>query len=341
MPRVKRVPLGSSATVRIDDWFLTAAERGNPATTHRRQARGRARPGRRATRSGRSCTARSTSPSCSAASARCEPATCCCSPTGAATRTSGWPRTGPTVADVFCAAAERGVDGPRPVWRSHWDRLQFSAEENRHLGEDIVAAGGQCLLDMRVRAGGSHHMKLVVLRHPGRPEPTSPSSAASTCATAAATTPAHRGDPQRQPMAAVYGERPPWHDVQAMIRGPAVGDVEAVFRERWEDPLPMTLNPVSRLHDLFDRQDDTAQPAAAAAARPRAVRHARGPAAAHLPVPAAATVRAERGAQHRPRLPEGPAPGAVADLPRGPVPLVGRRRRRARRGAGANALSCG
>ena len=59
-------------------------------------------------------------------------------------------------------------------------------------------------------------------------------------------------------MAAVFGERPPWHDVQAMIRGPAVGDVEAVFRERWDDPVPITLNPVSRLHDLLDRQDDTA-----------------------------------------------------------------------------------
>src|SRR5207245_10234565 len=68
----------------------------------------------------------------------------------------------------------------------------------------------------------------------------------------------HRGDPQRQPMAEGFGERPPWHDIQAMIRGPAVGDVEAAFRERWYDPVPITLNPVSRIHDLVDRQDDTA-----------------------------------------------------------------------------------
>ena len=34
----------------------------------------------------------------------------------------------------------------------------------------IDAAGGQCLLDMRVRPGGSHHMKLVVLRHAGLPD---------------------------------------------------------------------------------------------------------------------------------------------------------------------------
>ena len=47
-------------------------------------------------------------------------------------------------------------------------------------------------------------------------------------------------------MAAVYGPRPPWHDVQVAVRGPAVGDVETVFRERWEDPPPLTRNPVHR-----------------------------------------------------------------------------------------------
>jgi hypothetical protein len=48
--------------------------------------------------------------------------------------------------------------------------LRRSERENRHLGEEIDAAGGVCLLDMRVRPGGSHHQKFVVLRHPGRPE---------------------------------------------------------------------------------------------------------------------------------------------------------------------------
>ena len=70
---------------------------------------------------------------------------------------------------MLCEAAKRGVLVRGLIWRSHWDRVQFSGEENRHLGEDIVANGGQCLLDMRVRPGGSHHMKMVVLRHPGRP----------------------------------------------------------------------------------------------------------------------------------------------------------------------------
>ena len=165
---------------------------------------------------------------------------------------------GPTVAELLCAANERGVLVRGLIWRSHWDKVQFSGEENRLLGEAVAAAGGQCLLDMRVRAGGSHHMKLVVLRHPGRPELDVAFVGGIDLCHSRRDDASHRGDPQRQPMAAVYGERPPWHDIQAMIRGPAVGDVEAVFRERWYDPVPITLNPVSLVHDLVDRQDDTA-----------------------------------------------------------------------------------
>jgi len=66
----------------------------------------------------------------------------------------------------------------------------------------------------------------------------------------------HAGDPRRQPMAAVYGTSPPWHDVQAMVQGPAVGDVEAVFRERWADPAPPTRNPMRRLRDLLAGVED-------------------------------------------------------------------------------------
>jgi phosphatidylserine/phosphatidylglycerophosphate/cardiolipin synthase-like enzyme len=67
----------------------------------------------------------------------------------------------------------------------------------------------------------------------------------------------HRGDPQAQPMASAYGPRPPWHDVQLSIRGPGVGDVDAVFRERWDDPTPMTRNPVRRFRD---RHEDGRRP---------------------------------------------------------------------------------
>ena len=39
--------------------------------------------------------------------------------------------------------------------------------EYRHLGDVIEAAGGEYLLDTRVRSGGSHHQEFVVPCHPG------------------------------------------------------------------------------------------------------------------------------------------------------------------------------
>ena len=51
------------------------------------------------------------------------------------------------------------------VWRSHVDWMSFSAAENRALDDEIEHGGGEVILDQRVRRGGSHHQKLVVLRH--------------------------------------------------------------------------------------------------------------------------------------------------------------------------------
>ena len=53
---------------------------------------------------------------------------------------------GTAVGTVFAEAARRGVDVRGLLWRSHWDRFSFSAEENRQLGDEINDAGGQCLL---------------------------------------------------------------------------------------------------------------------------------------------------------------------------------------------------
>ncbi len=167
---------------------------------------------------------------------------------------------GTEVARVLCRAASRDVVVRGLLWRSHLDRFQFSEQENRSLGDAIEAAGGCCLLDMRVRPGGSHHMKLVVLRHPGRPERDVAFVGGIDLCHSRRDDRAHLGDPQRQPMAVVYGSRPPWHDIQALIRGPAVGDVETIFRERWEDPAPLTRNPLHRLRDLVTGEDRHAGP---------------------------------------------------------------------------------
>src|SRR5690242_1023416 len=163
---------------------------------------------------------------------------------------------GSEVARVLCAAVDRGVMVKGLVWRSHWDRLQFSAAENRLLGEEINAAGGECIRDMRVRPGGSHHQKFVVVRHARSPERDVAFVGGIDLCHSRRDTAEHLGDPQPQPISAAYGTRPPWHDVQLEIRGPAVGDIEYCFRERWEDPTPVSLNPGYRLADAMRRSDD-------------------------------------------------------------------------------------
>jgi phosphatidylserine/phosphatidylglycerophosphate/cardiolipin synthase-like enzyme len=167
---------------------------------------------------------------------------------------------GSEISQVFRAAAERGVVVKGLVWRSHLDRLQFSEQENRHLGEEIEAAGGECLLDMRVRVGGSHHQKFVVLRHRDRPEADVAFVGGIDLCHSRRDDSAHRGDAQAMSMPAVYGDRPPWHDIQLAIRGPAVGDVEAVFRERWTYPAPLTRNPLHRLRAALRHEDTRADP---------------------------------------------------------------------------------
>ncbi|MBC2904670.1 phospholipase D-like domain-containing protein [Streptomyces cupreus] len=167
---------------------------------------------------------------------------------------------GSEIGTVLGEAAERGVIVKGLIWRSHLDRLQFSEAENRHLGEEIETAGGECLLDMRVRPGGSHHQKFVVLRHAGRPELDVAFAGGIDLCHNRHDDAAHRGDPQPLRIATAYGPHPPWHDVQLAIRGPAVGDIEACFRERWTDTAPLSRSPLVRLRELVHGEDTEADP---------------------------------------------------------------------------------
>jgi phosphatidylserine/phosphatidylglycerophosphate/cardiolipin synthase-like enzyme len=167
---------------------------------------------------------------------------------------------GTEVSRVFADAARGGVVVRGLIWRSHLDRLSFSEQQNRHLGAEIEAAGGQCLLDQRVRPGGSHHQKFIVLRHPGRPELDVAFVGGIDLCHSRHDGPDHAGDRQRQPMAQAYGSRPPWHDVQLRVRGPAIADVESAFRERWEDPTPLTRNPIDWFSELTRQEPRTARP---------------------------------------------------------------------------------
>ncbi|RAK38421.1 phosphatidylserine/phosphatidylglycerophosphate/cardiolipin synthase-like enzyme [Actinoplanes lutulentus] len=163
---------------------------------------------------------------------------------------------GPTIAELFAGAAKRGVIVKGLLWRSHVDKLAYSEEENRTLSDDIEAGGGEVLLDQRVRRGGSHHQKLVVLRHPGREELDVAFAGGIDLCHSRRDDDQHHGDPQAVSMAGAYGSNPPWHDIQLALKGPVVGTLDLSFRERWNDPAPLDQHgPISTATDMLRHED--------------------------------------------------------------------------------------
>ncbi len=167
---------------------------------------------------------------------------------------------GSEVGEVLCRADERGVDVRGLVWRSHSRAFGFTSGENRSLGRHLQARGAEALLDMRVRAGGSHHQKMVVIRHRDDPSRDVAYVGGIDLCHSRRDSPDHHGDPQAMEMAEEYGDTPPWHDIQAAIQGPAVHDIETVFRERWEDPTPLSRSPRRYLKDRVAGIDLTPDP---------------------------------------------------------------------------------
>ena len=167
---------------------------------------------------------------------------------------------GSEVVEVLCRADERGVDVRGLVWRSHLDQTGFFATENRHLGEQLQKRGAEVLLDMRVRTGGSHHQKFLVVRHRDDPTRDVAFVGGMDLAHNRRDDADHGGDPQPQPLTEEYGPHPPWHDAQVAIQGPAVHDVETVFRERWDDPTPLSQAPWRRLADRLRGLDTRPDP---------------------------------------------------------------------------------
>jgi phosphatidylserine/phosphatidylglycerophosphate/cardiolipin synthase-like enzyme len=165
-----------------------------------------------------------------------------------------------TVSATFAAAARRGADVRGLLWRSHWNKLGFHSEKSRLLGIEIDEAGGQCLRDMRVRTGGSHHQKFVVLRHRDDPSRDIAYLGGIDLCHSRRDDIEHHGDDQVIAMPQAFGRRPAWHDVHVAIEGPGVFDVETTFRERWEDSTPLTLNPGRLLSSLAQREPLTPRP---------------------------------------------------------------------------------
>ncbi|WP_432547204.1 phospholipase [Kineococcus sp. SYSU DK004] len=100
---------------------------------------------------------------------------------------------------------------------------------------------------------GSHHQEFFVVRHRDTPGRDVALVGSIDVGHSRRDGGAHRGDPQPLTFGRRYGSNPRWHDAHVEVRGPAVRDVETVFRERWEDPAPLSLLPWQAVPDVVRR----------------------------------------------------------------------------------------
>lgn len=161
---------------------------------------------------------------------------------------------GTEISRVLGDLTKRGVGIRGLVWRSHGG--SYAEEKNLMFSRAVNTAGGEVLLDNRIRRGGSHHQKLVVIRRSTRLAEDIAFVGGMDLVHGRHDDERHLGDPQPAELDSEhYGKRPGWHDVQAALTGPAVDDVALTFAERWEDPTPLDTRSIFRwLLHKFSRQ---------------------------------------------------------------------------------------
>jgi phosphatidylserine/phosphatidylglycerophosphate/cardiolipin synthase-like enzyme len=169
---------------------------------------------------------------------------------------------GTEIGDVLGNRIRNGVGVRGLVWRSN--AAINSEGKNLLFSRAVNESGGDVVLDNRIRRGGSHHQKIVVIRHQSRTADDVAFVGGMDVVHGRRDDGRHLGDSQRADLdAADYGERPGWHDVQVALRGPAVDDVAFTFRERWEDPTPLdTRNPLRWALHRISRQPTVRAPLA-------------------------------------------------------------------------------
>jgi phosphatidylserine/phosphatidylglycerophosphate/cardiolipin synthase-like enzyme len=223
---------------RFDAWFLTPSERGNAATAidlRRGDGSGWTEGNRvEVLVDGTDYFGR-----LNAALASLEPGDC--------VHFTDWQSDGDELLDgsdtefgrVLAGVARRGAQVRGLLWRSHPRQAHFAEQSNATMAKMVDEAGGEIVLDERVRHGGSHHQKLVVIRHGAGPDADVAFVGGIDLCHGRHDDSHHAGDRQAIALDDRYGTTPPWHDVQIEVRGPAIGDLAFTFRERWEDPTPL------------------------------------------------------------------------------------------------------
>jgi phosphatidylserine/phosphatidylglycerophosphate/cardiolipin synthase-like enzyme len=167
---------------------------------------------------------------------------------------------GPTVAEALTAAAQRGARISGLLWHAHTGVIGSQVGPNRALARAVNRAGGQVMLDQRVRPIGCHHQKMVVVRYRDRPEDDRAFLGGIDLDHGSRDDADHHGDQQSVPPDPVYGPTPALHDVQLELRGPAVREAEETFRERWENPEAVSRLPWHVIPDRIRGLPRTASP---------------------------------------------------------------------------------
>lgn len=143
---------------------------------------------------------------------------------------------GTSMCDLMCAGADGGASVHCLFWAPLLGGKPDYVKENEKFALRLRRHGATALFDRRVRLLGSHHQKFIVIRRPHRPAEDIAFLGGIDPCPSRRDNGRHHGDPQVQgSIAKTYGDRPPWHDVQLAVHGPAVSEVESCFRERWND----------------------------------------------------------------------------------------------------------
>jgi len=177
---------------------------------------------------------------------------------------------GPTVVEALSGAASRGARVRGLLWHAHTGVVGSQVGPNRRLALAVNAAGGEVLLDQRVLPFGCHHQKMVVVRHPGRPEDDVAFLGGIDLDHGSRDDADHRGDRQSVGADPVYGPNPAYHDVQLELRGPVVREAEETFLERWQNPAAVSRLPWHVIPDRFHGLPRTGSPLPPASPAPAA-----------------------------------------------------------------------
>jgi len=167
---------------------------------------------------------------------------------------------GPTVVEALSGAARRGARVHGLLWRAHTGAVGSQIGPNRTLALALNRAGGEVLLDQRVRPFGCHHQKMMVVRYRGRPQDDRAFLGGIDLDHGSRDDADHHGDRQSVGPDPVYGPNPAYHDLQLEVRGPAVREVEETFRERWQNPEAVSRLPWHVIPDRLQGLPRTASP---------------------------------------------------------------------------------